>query len=94
MIVDTEDLMTASEIARLAGVSPSAVSNWQKRDLGFPMPVVEKAGTGTACSFRLWLRQEVEPWVSERIANREASRAKALDYHREQVEKLARELER
>lgn len=53
-----EDLVTASDIARLGGVQPSAVSNWRKRFSDFPSPV------GTAPSGGdLFAGSEVEAWL-------------------------------
>lgn len=39
MSVDPSDLLSASDVARLLGVGPSAVSNWRRRNVGFPAPV-------------------------------------------------------
>ncbi|TWH20360.1 N-6 DNA methylase [Prauserella rugosa] len=50
-------LVTAAEIARLAGVGRAAVSNWRKRHPDFPEPVVGARGTPT---FRL---DEVQRWL-------------------------------
>ena len=36
---DTFEQLSASDIADLAGVSPSAVSNWRKRYHDFPQPI-------------------------------------------------------
>ncbi|MFD2397090.1 N-6 DNA methylase [Prauserella oleivorans] len=51
-----ESLMTAAEVARLAGVGRAAVSNWRRRYQDFPEPV---AGAGSP-AFR---RSEVEAWL-------------------------------
>lgn len=55
---DGRTLLTPGEIARIAGVGPSAVSNWRKRSEDFPQPV---ARTGHVELFDLtevltWLR--------------------------------------
>lgn len=50
-------VVTAAEIARLAGVGRAAVSNWRRRHPDFPEPVV---GTGANPVFRL---DEVESWL-------------------------------
>ena len=34
-----DEELSASDIADLAGVSPSAVSNWRKRYVDFPAPI-------------------------------------------------------
>ncbi len=52
-----ETLVAAADIARLAGVGRSAVSNWRRRYAGFPQPV---AGTPASPLFAL---SEVEAWL-------------------------------
>ncbi len=52
-----ETLVAAGDIARLAGVGRSAVSNWRRRYAGFPQPV---AGTAASPLFAL---AEVEGWL-------------------------------
>lgn len=52
-------LVTAAEVARLAGVGRAAVSNWRRRHLDFPEPV---PGSGAAPAFRL---AEVERWLRD-----------------------------
>jgi hypothetical protein len=52
-----ETLVAAADIARLAGVGRSAVSNWRRRYAGFPPPV---AGTPASPLFAL---AEVEAWL-------------------------------
>lgn len=51
--------VSPSEIARLAEVSPSTVSNWRARDLGFPSPVNEDAARPLfdVDQVTAWLRQ-------------------------------------
>ena len=53
--------ITASQIARLAGVSRSAVSNWRRRHADFPAPLGEGAGASP-----LFDRAAVERWLHER----------------------------
>ncbi|WP_007024762.1 N-6 DNA methylase [Saccharomonospora iraqiensis] len=53
----SESLVTAAEIARMAGVGRAAVSNWRRRHTDFPEPVV---GSGANPAFRL---PEVEQWL-------------------------------
>ena len=52
-----ETLVAAADIARMAGVGRSAVSNWRRRYAGFPKPV---AGTPASPLFAL---AEVEAWL-------------------------------
>ena len=52
-----ETLVAAADIARLAGVGRSAVSNWRRRYAGFPQPA---AGTPASPLFAL---AEVEAWL-------------------------------
>lgn len=52
-----ETLVAAADIARLAGVGRSAVSNWRRRYAGFPQPV---AGTPASPLFAL---AEVDAWL-------------------------------
>ena len=54
---DPGDLLTAGQIATLAGVSPSAVSNWRKRHADFPMPAHEIPGGD------LFARRGIEKWL-------------------------------
>jgi transposase-like protein len=49
--------VSASDIARIAGVRPSAVSNWRRRHGDFPGPI---AGTEKSPRFRL---ADVEEWL-------------------------------
>lgn len=52
-----QTLVTAADIARMAGVGRSAVSNWRRRYAGFPQPV---AGTPASPLFTL---AEVKVWL-------------------------------
>lgn len=56
---DGLDLIGVHEIARLAGVKPSAVANWRARSLDFPNPVTELAAgpVFNRSAVRRWLRQ-------------------------------------
>lgn len=54
-----EVLITAADVARIAGVSRAAVSNWRRRRPDFPEPA---GGTDDAPTFRL---REVEDWLRE-----------------------------
>jgi hypothetical protein len=55
---DPADLISAAEIARLAGVTRAAVSNWRKRYADFPAPV---GGARNA----LFARPEVQQWLDQ-----------------------------
>ncbi|MFB9730040.1 N-6 DNA methylase [Haloechinothrix salitolerans] len=54
-----DSLVTASEVAKLAGVGRAAVSNWRRRYADFPDPV---GGTGSSPTFRY---ADVERWLRE-----------------------------
>jgi predicted DNA-binding transcriptional regulator AlpA len=55
-----EDLITAGEIADVAGVSRPAVSNWRRRFKNFPKPVAVSPGGGDLFRF-----SDVEQWLRE-----------------------------
>lgn len=59
MIVNTEDLVTMSDVAREHGVTPAAASNWHARYPSFPRSVW---GHGKR---RLWLRPDVDTWLEQ-----------------------------
>ncbi len=62
-IVDTEDLIDATEVAEVLGLSHrNSVSLYQRRYTDMPRPVVER-GMGRT---KLWLRPAVEAWHSQR----------------------------
>lgn len=79
-----DELMGVTEIAGEFDIVPSAISNWQKRDVGFPQP------WGTWRMGSLWLRSEVEDWVNARIANSEAKRQSRIIALEAQLERLRR----
>jgi hypothetical protein len=56
-----DQLLTASEIAALAGVGPSAVSNWRKRFPEFPQPAATAPSGGD-----LFDAREVTSWLGSR----------------------------
>ncbi|MCQ6246111.1 N-6 DNA methylase [Streptomyces malaysiensis] len=60
-------VVTAAEIARLAGVTRAAVSNWRRRHLDFPRPA---AGTATSPLFAL---TEIQQWLDRQGKGRETS---------------------
>jgi N-6 DNA Methylase len=58
-------LVSATEIAELAGVTPSAVSNWRKRFPDFPAPVGTGSGGGDLFAFgdvERWAQAHGRPW--------------------------------
>jgi hypothetical protein len=55
-------VVTAADIARLAGVTRGTVSNWRRRHADFPSPV---GGTDASPAYR---RAEVEDWLAARGA--------------------------
>jgi chromosome partitioning protein len=58
--MENEDLIGIFEIAKLAGVGPSAVANWRTRSQDFPRPVVElKSGP-------VFRRHEIRTWLKRR----------------------------
>jgi hypothetical protein len=61
------DTVSLSEVAQLAGVRPSAVSNWRSRSADFPMPV-----DGTR-----YLRAEIETWLRQHNKDVRVSRSTA-----------------
>ena len=61
MLVETDDLLDANEVAELLGLSTrTAISVYRSRYPDFPEPVVVKA----ACW--LWLRGDIEAWRHSR----------------------------
>lgn len=57
--VDVDDLIDASEVARLAGFkSSTAVSVYLSRGV-LPLPIIDR-GANRA---RLWLRQDIVRWL-------------------------------
>jgi hypothetical protein len=54
-----DELLAASDIADLLGVTDMAVSQWQHRDIGFPEPTVRVARGRTP----LWTRTAVLRWA-------------------------------
>lgn len=62
-LLDTEDLIDAHEVARLAGLRhASSVSSYLQRYPDMPRPVIELGGTRP----RLWLRGDIEAWLTAR----------------------------
>jgi predicted DNA-binding transcriptional regulator AlpA len=56
--VVNEGVLTAEELARVAGVSLGTVSHWRRRHADFPAPV---SGTGRGPVFN---QAEVEAWLA------------------------------
>jgi N-6 DNA Methylase len=67
MADDDVALVSPADIARLAGVTRAAVSNWRRRHADFPEP---SSGTASAPLFSL---AEVRSWLDERGKTREVS---------------------
>lgn len=62
--VDTEDLIGASEVAEILGLSHhNSVSTYMSRYEDFPKPVVDKSNG----RIKLWLRSEIEVWDQDRV---------------------------
>jgi predicted DNA-binding transcriptional regulator AlpA len=62
-LIDSDDLIDAQEVARLAGLGhASTVSGYLRRYPDMPRPVVAKGGTRA----RLWLRPDVVAWLAKR----------------------------
>lgn len=57
-MIDPDELVSVAEIADAAGVSRGLVSQWSRRDLGFPDPVAHLA-LGP-----LWLWPDVAAWLT------------------------------
>ena len=61
--VDTEDLIDATEVAELLGLSHrNSVSLYQRRYPDMPRPAVQRGGGRT----KLWLRSEIVRWSEQR----------------------------
>ena len=62
-MVNTEDLVSATEVARILGLSHhNTVSTYMRRYDDFPQPVVNLSGG----RIRLWLRQDITVWKDAR----------------------------
>ena len=60
--VNTEDLISASEVAAILGLSHyNTVTTYLRRYPEMPRPVIDKSRS----RIRLWLRPEVEAWARE-----------------------------
>ncbi|MGW3248451.1 N-6 DNA methylase [Streptomyces sp. NPDC001070] len=64
---NAEALVTAAEIARMAGVTRAAVSNWRRRHEDFPTPA-----TGSTSS-PLFSLSEVQAWLDKQRKGRQVS---------------------
>ena len=65
---DAKQFVTASEVAHLGGVQPSAVSNWRKRYADFPRPVGTAPSRGD-----LFNRADIEQWLRRHGRSRKPS---------------------
>jgi hypothetical protein len=58
-VVEVNDIVAASDIARMFGVTPSTISNWRARSTsGFPEPFTAVANDRTP----LWRKSQVVHW--------------------------------
>lgn len=80
----TDHLVSPSEIAELYGVGRACVSNWQKRDIGFPKPVHDRGGV------RLFDVNEVAAWMSDRNALAVSSLEDRIARKRVELDRLER----
>ena len=65
--VNTEDLVSAAEVARILGLSHhNTVATDMRRYDDFPQPVVNLSGG----RIRLWLRQDITVWKDARSSGR------------------------
>lgn len=68
--VDTEDLIDATEVADLLGLSHrNSVSLYQRRYPEMPRPVVERGAGRT----KLWLRSTMAAWQGQRGSGKRAN---------------------
>lgn len=86
---DLDDLVSATDIAGIYGVHPSAVTNWKNRHADFPQPIKN----------RLYSRREVERWYEQRVvvpgiktADDYDHQATAHEHRAKALRKKAREL--
>ena len=92
-------LLGVYEIAKLAGVSPSAIANWRKRLTGFPKPLAElKSGpVYDEAQIRLWLAQrdvDDTPVGPDSMYDRLADQRDDPPELREKVDEVVRHLQR
>lgn len=81
MLVETDKLVDAATIADMLEVTRSAVSNWKKRNIGFPDPHVR------ICHTNYWIEDDVWGWHYDRLLSNDTRR-------RQRIYKLQTELER
>jgi len=85
MKIETDDVLCIMEISEMLGVHSSAVSNWQKRDVGFPEPLVEmRIG-------KLWLRDDIIAWANERQIKKVRNKETRIEFLKSQIEKLEKQ---
>lgn len=59
-MVNTKDLIGATEVAEILGLSHhNSVSTYVQRYKDFPPPIIDKSNG----RIRLWLRGEIEAWA-------------------------------
>lgn len=73
-MVDLDDLIVASDISKLLGVSAPTVSNWQNRHEDFPKPI------NTAGRYVFFSKKEVVKWWCSR---HEELTAAIIQYNKE-----------
>ena len=79
----TLDLVSAADVAKMAGVGYACVSNWQTRH-DFPQPVAVVANGTT----RLWYRARVATWLAERATATTAAKTRRIERLRAQIARL------
>ena len=86
MLIDTDKVVCKAEIAELACVSPSAVSNYIARHATFPRPIIElRIGA-------LYDLAEVTAWLSSRDKSSRERTERQIQLAEERIERLRRRL--
>ena len=64
-VVEVNDIVATADIARMLGVTSSAVSTWRRRDTrGFPQPFTMVAND----RIPLWRKSQIVHWWSQKHA--------------------------
>lgn len=90
MLIETDNIITSSQIAAMLGVAPSAVSNWKKRHKDFPEPIFV-APTTQGPPISLYDVEKVLAWYEERFG---AIKTEHLDTSIERLEAMKARIER
>lgn len=77
------DLVSAADVAKMAGVGYACVSNWQTRH-DFPAPVAVVANGTT----RLWHRESVRAWLKTREGEATAAKTRRIERLRAEIARL------